>query len=466
MTVWTNKSLSDALEVEVGKGFAQGNIVQFNSRDLQPGDIFIALQGANGNGHDFVADALKRGASCVIIEHMIEGVPEAKAVIVEDTTEALHKMAKYKRQNSKAVFIAVTGSAGKTSTKEWLFYTLSQFGHTFASRGSFNNILGITLDLASMADDIKYAIFEVGMNHVGEIREMIPFIAPNIALINNILPVHIGNFVSINEIADAKLEVLEAMSPNGVAIFNRDSDHYDYCVSKAKNLVINKLFSFGDAKNRNKADSILVQYEFNDNLATNIINIVGQDISFNTKIGGRHRILNLAAILLICKILELDLNIVAKNFINIEEPKGRGQIRNILFNGNKCIIIDDAYNSNPTAVRESLEHFKNIEHKYKVAILGDMRELGNKEIEYHTSLLPNIADSKINKLHTVGMLMHELYKILPAEIKGSHFVDYQELIDNLDQVIDRDMIILLKASKGMKLWSCVMDELLKNEIKV
>jgi UDP-N-acetylmuramoyl-tripeptide--D-alanyl-D-alanine ligase len=466
MTIWTNKSLSEALEVQVGKGFAKGNIIQFNSQDLQSGDVFIALKGANGNGHDYVLDALKRGASCVILEHMIEGVPEEKTAIVKDAMEALRKMAKYKRQNSKAVFIAVTGSAGKTSIKEGLFYTLSHFGKSFASRGSFNNILGISIDLASMADDIKYAIFEVGMNHTGEIREMIPYISPNIALINNILPAHIGNFTSLDGIADAKLEILESMKPRGVAVFNRNSEYYDYCCAKAKKLRINKILSFGDSEYGKAADSLLVEYEFNDNLATNTIDVAGQKISFNTKIGGRHRILNLAAILLIGKILELDLNIIAKNFINLEEPKGRGQIRNIVYNGNKSTIIDDAYNANPIAVKASLDHFKNIEHKYKVAILGDMRELGDKEIEYHKDLLPNVIDSKINKLYTVGALMYELHKILPAEIKAMHFADYKELIDNLDKVIDRDMIILLKASKGMKLWSCLMDELLKNEVKV
>ena len=452
MTIWTNKSLSSALGVSVGKGFARGNIVQFNSQDVKSGDVFIALQGDNGNGHDYALDAIAKGASCVILEHMVEGVPAEKTAMVDDTKAALRAMAKYKRACSKAIFIAVTGSVGKTSTKEWLFYTLSNFGKSFASRGSFNNILGVTLDLASMDDDIKYAIFEIGMNNPGEIREIMPYIPSDIVLINNILPAHIGNFISLDAIADAKLEILEGVKTGGIAVFNKDSEYYDYCCQKAQNLGIDKISSFGDSQFGTNSDSILVEYEFIDNIGMNIINIDSQNISFSTKIGGRHRILNLAAILLICKILDLDLNKAAAGFIDMEEPRGRGRVTNIKYSGKSCVIVDDAYNASPVTIVASLKHFKSLKHQYKVAILGDMRELGAKEIEYHTNLLPDIIDSKIDKLHIVGVLMHELYKILPVEIKGRYFADYKELETNLDDIIDRDMMILLKASKGIKLW--------------
>jgi UDP-N-acetylmuramoyl-tripeptide--D-alanyl-D-alanine ligase len=462
MSIWTNKSLSEALQVQVGNDFIQGNILQFNSRDVEFGDVFIALQGENGNGHDYALDAINRGASIVILERYVDNVPQDKIAIVEDTMIALRKMAEYKRANSKAVFIAVTGSAGKTSIKEALLHTLSHFGKSFASRGSFNNILGIALDLASMADDIKYAIFEVGMNHSGEIRALIPYIKPNIALINNILPVHIGNFASLDGIADAKLEILEGLVKDGTAVLNQCKQYYDYCYSKARALGIGNIVSFSDSEYAKDADSVLMQYSFSDNIGMNIVKISGKDISFRTKIGGRYRALNLAAILLICKILRLDLEKSALTFASLEEPKGRGRTQAITYNGKSCIMIDDAYNASPVTVKNSLEHFKAMKHAYKIAILGDMRELGSDEIEYHTGLLPQIINAEIDKLYTVGTLMYELHKILPVEIKGTHFSDYKEVESHLKEIIDRDLIILLKASKGIKLWH-VVDTLLIKE---
>jgi len=463
--IWNNQSLSEALEVKVGSGFTSGGILQFNSKDVRSGDIFIALQGANGNGHDYALNAFERGASCIILEREIDGIPKDKIAKVQNTQEALRKMAKYKRSNSKAVFIAVTGSVGKTSTKEALLHTVSIFGKSFASRGSFNNLLGITLDLASMADDIKYAIFEVGMNHLGEIRELIPYIAPDIALINNIMPVHIGNFASLDGVADAKLEILEGLNPkDGIAIFNKDNVYYDYCCDKAKTLGINKILSFGDAQFNTNPDSSLVEYEYLDNIGSHIIKIGSNDIVFKTKIGGRHRVLNLAPVLLICQILGLDLNLAAENFIGLEEPKGRGRITEIKHNRQSCIIIDDSYNASPVAIQESLKHLKEVKHHYKVAILGDMRELGDKEIEYHVNLKPQIIESGIKKLHTVGKLMYELHSVLPVDIRGNHFADYEEVINHLDDIIDRDMMILLKASKGIKLWQ-VVDTLLAESIE-
>lgn len=453
MLVWNSKSLREALKVEVPDNIEAG-IVQFNSKDVREGDLFIALQGDNGNGHDYALDAYKKGAGALILDRTIENIPEDKVILVKDTGRALTDLAIHKRNNTKARIIAITGSAGKTSTRDWLRATLDNFSKCYSSRGSFNNILGVRLELASMPIELDYGIFEVGMNHSGEIRELIGYIRPDIAMINNVLPSHIGFFNNIEEIAAAKSEIFESMAENGIAILNKGDGFFDYCRSKAQENGIKQIYSFGE--NFIDADSNLVQYNMSQN---HIINIDGKDISFKTKIGGRHRILNLTAVLLICKILGLDLEKSAKSFENLVESNERGRIYKIQYGNFKCEVIDDAYNATPPAVAASLTYMGELNHPYKVAVLGDMRELGKDEIKYHEDLLPYVLESKVSKVHTVGHLMRHLYDKLPSDIKGNHYNDYLNLQNNLKDVIDRDMMILFKASNGTKV-RLVVNELL------
>lgn len=450
MKVWDSKSLAEALKVEVKNSNIKTGIIQFNSRDVGERDLFIALQGENGNGHDYALDAYKRGAGVLILERQIDGVPEDKTIVVDDTGSALTDLAIYKRTHTKAKIIAITGSAGKTSTRDWLKSTLDNFGKSYASRGSFNNFLGIRLELASMPIELDYGIFEVGMNHVGEIREFIHFINPYIAMINNVLPSHIGNFDSLEQIAEAKSEIFESMEAGSIAILNKSNEYYNYCSKKARQNGIEHIYSFGDSEE--SSDSNLVKYDIS---GEHVVRIDGKDISFKTQIGGRHRILNLAAILLICKVLELDLEKAALSFMNISEPKGRGQISDIQYNGFTIKLIDDSYNAAFSAMVESLKHLGELKADYKVAVLGDMRELGKDEIQYHLDLLHYVTVA--DKIHSVGPLMRHLYDKLPTEIKGNHYEDYQDLQKNLKDVIDRDMMVLFKAANGVMLWKVVKE---------
>jgi len=446
MKVWNSKSLSEALKIEVVNPNIQGSILQFNSQEILEGQVFIALKGENGDGHNYAMDAYKSGASCLIVDRVIDNIPEDKLIIVADTDKALSDLARYKRRVTEAKIIAITGSVGKTSTKEALLHTLSKFGLAYASRASFNNMLGVRLDLASLPEDLEYGIIEVGMNHSGEIREFIKFVSPHIAMINNILPSHMGNFNSLDEIADAKLEVLESMYGEGVAILNRGDDYFGYCYNKAKELGLKHIYSFG--ANEAKADANFIKYGF---LGRHIVKIGDRDIAFSTQIGGRGRVLNLVATLLICKVLGLDLDKAASAFNDLSEPEERGKIHRIKYNNFQCLIIDDAYNAAPPAVIASLEHFADLESGYKVAILGDMRELGEDAVQYHEALLPHVLKSGANKVHNVGPLMRNLYNKLPASIKGNYYDDYLDLQNHLKEVIDRDMMILFKAANGTKL---------------
>lgn len=458
--IWTDHTLSEALQMAIPH-FQEGGAVRYNSQDVKEGDVFIAFPSdsfpsikGTKDSHIYVKDALDKGAALAIVEHNIEGVDETKLLIVPNSFRALTQMAEYKRQKSKAKFIAITGSAGKTSTKEATFTALSHFKKTFASPGTFNNELGVPLTLASIPDDAAYVVLEIGMNNIGEIRALIPQVMPDIVIINNILPVHLGNFNSLQEIADAKLEILEGLKKDGIAIFNADNEYYNYCCEKAQEKGISKIYNFGTQQNA-------FQYKFLEGISYIKARIAEKEVDFTTPIPGKHRALNLIAVLTICDALGLDPVEASKVFVEAIPPKGRGQVHNITFNGYKCILIDDSYNAGPASTISSLNHLKDIDHKNKAVILGNMMELGPHEIEYHQSLLPHIIDAGVTKVFTVGNLMYELQKILPQGISGRHFANYNEVTAHLNEIITLDMLILFKGSKSQKIWHIV--EILLNQ---
>jgi UDP-N-acetylmuramoyl-tripeptide--D-alanyl-D-alanine ligase len=459
---WTSKTLSEALGLDLLEKAVYGS-VQYNSADVNVGDIFIAM-GADAlptikgtkDSHVYVQSALDKGAALAIVERDIDGVDSTKLLIVQDAFQALKKMARYKRTKSSAKFIAITGSAGKTSTKDAMCTALNYSARSFSNPGTFNNELGIPLTLASIPLDVEYVVMEIGMNHPGEIRAMIHDIAPDCIMINNILPVHLENFTSLDGIADAKLEVLEGLKSDGIALFNADSEYFEYCVAKAKKLGVKNIYGFGESC----GDGRLISYDFMNNITTVKMSVYDQLFTFTTPIAGKHRIMNLVGVLTMCKLLGIDPAESSKAFVRTIPPKGRGQVHHIIIHEHNCTIIDDSYNASPIATIESLKHMRDLVAKQKIVILANMMELGPKEIEYHESLLPYIIDAGVSKIYTVGNLMKSLYDIAPMQIRGAHFVDYKALESHLDKIVDSDMMILLKGSKSQKL-SYIVEKLLQ-----
>lgn len=417
--------------------------LQFNSKDVQAGDIFIALSGGAGDGHDYVADAIERGAHHAIVSRSIPGVDNSKLVLVSDTTEALHELASKSREEAKAKFIAVTGSVGKTSTKEALYKVLNDFAPSFASRGNFNNHIGVPLNLASMPNDIKYAIFEMGMNHAGELRNLSKAVKPGIALITNIMPVHLEFFASLEAIADAKCEIFEGLSKEGLAVISRDS-HYNYCFSKIEH----KSYSFGVHE---EADSRLTHYEFDTDRAHLEFDICGKIIKVSTKLAGKHIATNLAGVLMVAWLLGIPLEQAAESLSDLSAPLGRGKRLQLKLAGKNCTIIHDCYNASPASMQASLTHLRDIKHQHKIAILADMRELGPNEAKYHRELASFVLGAGITKLYTVGQLMQNLHDSLKHDIESIHFRASEDLQKDILQLIDRDSLILMKGSKSMKL---------------
>lgn len=442
--IWSTEDLKLALKIDINSNICGGQ-VQFNSTSVEKGDLFIALKG-NKDGHDYAKDVLNQGASAIIISHKIEGVEPNKAILVPDTLLALMQMAKYKRAKSKAVFIGVTGSSGKTSTKEALKVILSSFGKTFASRGNFNNNLGVQINLASMSDNIEYAIFEMGMNHRGEIRELTKIVRPDISIITTISAAHLECFKSVSDIADAKCEIFESMSEDGVAIINIDNQYYPRVLHNIRKSSINNIITFGKSK---EADSQLVLYEQVEYKTYLKYSVLGSILDAVLSFVPEHNAINYTAALATAYVLKLD---IAKiNLEKIQLTEGRGKIVNAEYNGHNFRIICDYYNANPESLKASLLSLKQLNSKKKIVIIGDMLELGMDSPELHKSLVPSIIESGADKVFLVGNIVKYIYELLPNGIEKKHFINVDLLMDELEKLLVGDELILIKGSRSIKL---------------
>lgn len=449
--IWSTVQLSEALGAVVPNDI-KANRVQFNSRDVQHGDLFIALKG-NTDGHLYVEDALKNGAAAVIASREVN-VPKEKLIKVEDTLTALHKLAEYKRQNSPAKFIGITGSNGKTGTKEALKVTLEAFGKVFAGRGNFNNHLGVPINLASMPDDLDYAIFEMGMNSPGEISHITKMVKPDIAIITAIHEAHLEFFNSVFGIVDAKCEIFQGLKPNGMAIINSDNkQYYRHMLDNLAKLDIKNIYSFGQ---NSEANSRLKSYEVRDGsmqLAYTVkVAEKVNELTLSLPTLPKQHTQNFAAILMTAYCLGLDINKAAGQLGKFELLEGRGKIIKARKNNSNYTIIGDYYNANPSSMKAALENLATFEHPKKVAVIGDMRELGPLSIQFHRDLIPYLVNSGIYKIFLVGALTRHIYDELSVNnIDKYHFTDVEMLISELDNLLAGEELILVKGSNIMRL---------------
>ncbi|WP_250311948.1 UDP-N-acetylmuramoyl-tripeptide--D-alanyl-D-alanine ligase [Rickettsia endosymbiont of Oedothorax gibbosus] len=481
--IWSARDLSNALNIEVHPDI-HGGQVQFNSNSVTDGDLFIALKRAN-DGHNYALHALERRANAVIISQEITGLPDEKVIMVSDTLTALHQMAEYKRKKSQAKFIGVTGSSGKTGTKEAIKTVLSHFGSTFASRGNFNNHLGVSINLASLPDDIEYAVFEMGMNHPGEIRALTKMVRPDISVITTISEAHLEFFQSQLHLVDAKCEIFEGMSKDGIAVIDLDSPYYNRVLQNLKQLSINNIYSFGTSP---YADCSLISYEYQQitkqvRLRYSIHNIVNSGevdsrsdgatpinnrqalsddvtnfssidytkIDIKIPLVPEHYARNYTITLQMSAILNLDINVAARQLSKILLMDGRGKLINAKYHGQDYQIICDYYNANPESVKAALLYLKQLSGKKKIAIIGDMLELGDNSIKFHKDLIPAILDSGANRVFLVGNNTQYIYQSLPDKIEKIHFDNVDLLIENLSKLLKGNELILIKGSNSTQL---------------
>lgn len=447
MFKWNTNNIIDATsgtDVNVCNWIHSSNI-STDTRNIKKGDLFIALKGKNFDGHNFLHEAFLKGAAAAIVsEGKYKNFP---LVIVQDTLKALHDMASYYIRNVlvDAKVIAITGSVGKTTTKDMLHTVLSQYGVSHANEGNLNNNIGLPLTILKAPKNCQYLILEMGMNKVGEIKELSKISNPNIAVITNIEPAHTENFSSLFDVAQAKLEILYGTKSNGTLVLNRDNKYYDYLSSHANRNII----SFGKDKNAEVCLLDIIRNDDGLNLKIRLNN--NQTINCNLRVQGEHFAYSLLAVTAVVQSLRLDLSKLPLALKNFSVTKGRGNIHKVKYNRKYIHLIDDSYNASPTSMKTAIKTLSTYSNQRKVALLGDMLELGDKSIEFHTDLVKIVTENNIDKIYTAGKFMLKLHELLPDNIRGTHFDDSNQLKSDLAHIIQNNDAILVKGSRGMKM---------------
>jgi len=439
---------SEDLNIVFGTNLKRLSITgaSIDSRNIKRGNIFFAIDGKHNNGHNFLVQAEKKGARLVIVKRKSNKI-KIPQIIVSDTHKALIKLAKYYRSLFKGKIIGITGSVGKTSTKDALHHILSKSKKTYCSRKSFNNNFGVPLEILNMSNQTEIGIFELGMNHKNEIKKLSKILKPEIVIILNVNHVHSENFSSLKEIAIAKSEIFTAVNCVETLIINRQIDNFPTIKSLAKSKLIKNIITFGDKK---KSDIFVMKKKQNKTQFLIDAYLLESD-KVSYRIYKEQEILetNILAILGSLLALKMDLNII-KRIKDIRPSEGRGEIKSLSFKGSKIKIIDHAYNASPVSMSAAMKSFSTINKKNKIFIIGDMNELGRKSSFYHRQIFRLTLSQSFNHCLFVG---NKFYKLRNLNKRKNVFffynVDY--LIREIETFIKRDCSIFIKGSNSIKL---------------
>jgi UDP-N-acetylmuramoyl-tripeptide--D-alanyl-D-alanine ligase len=450
--LWTVKAMADAMQAHVrGPVPASVGGLSIDSRTLQPGDAFFAITG-DRDGHDYVASALaaKAGLAVVAQARSEQFGKDAPLVIVEDVLEGLRALGRAARKRTGAKVIGVTGSVGKTGTKEALKLVLSQQGATHASAASYNNHWGVPLSLARCPAETRYAIFEMGMNHAGEIGPLAQLVRPQIAIITGIAPVHLEYFKSLDGIADAKAEIFEGVEPGGAAVLNRDSEHFDRLNKKAVAAKIG-VVSFGEHE---AANARLIQCALQPGSSTVHASIFGAETKYKIGAPGRHLVINSLAVLAAATLAGADLAISALALASLAPPTGRGTHIPLVLPGGAALLIDESYNANPVSMRAALALLGQAQigpRGRRIAVLGDMLELGDQADALHRELSGPIVENTVDLVFCCGPAMHALWQALPSGRRGGYAEDSKGLESKVIEAVRAGDAIMVKGSNGSKM---------------
>lgn len=425
--------------------------VSIDSRNIKRGDLFIAIKGEHFDGHDFVADALKNGAAAAVVSHVPNNVNDgAPLLIVNYVTAALQDLAKFARHRMKGKIIAVTGSVGKTSTKEMLAAAFSSQGKVYYTEGNLNNHFGLPLSLARMPADTNFGVLEIGMNHPGEITPLSKLAKPDVAIITTVEAVHLEFFKSVEEIADAKAEIFDGMGSQCTAVLNLDNKYYERLKQAASKAGVKNVVSFGE---KDGADFRLVSYCEEDYRAALEVRNNNVSIGYNLGILGKHQAVNSACVLAAVVSAGGDVFAAARNLAGFEAKSGRGKITEVKIDNKTISIIDDCYNASPASVSAALSRLGSMSGAKgrKIAVLGDMFELGETGPKLHEQLSNHLLDNKIDLLFVAGKLMQNLYNVIPKNMKGGSADDSEQLGEIVKAELKDGDVLLVKGSRGMKM---------------
>jgi len=424
--------------------------VSIDTRTLAKDDLFCAIEGVSQDGHKFVAAAFKAGAAAALVQNGRIAKPEGPVLEVADTLVALNALGRASRARSKARIAAVTGSVGKTGTKEALRTVLAAQGATHASEGSLNNHWGAPLSLARMPRETAYGVFELGMNHPGEIEPLAKLVRPHVALITWIAPAHTEFFKSVAEIADAKAEIFTGMT-GGTAILPRDSEHFERLRRHAMNAGVGRIVSFGAHA---EAEARLLAADLGATQSTVTAEILGTRLRYSIGSPGKHWVANSLGVLAAAQALGADLAKAAATLAQVQPPKGRGARHRVALEKGAFTLIDESYNASPEAVRAALATLALASPEpggRRIAVLGDMRELGPEADAIHAALAPAFAEARADKVFTCGTHAAALAAALPAALKGGHAPDSATLLPLVVAAVRAGDVVMVKGSLGSKM---------------
>lgn len=451
--LWTEQEAAKATGGHA-KGAWQASRVEIDSRRVQPGDLFVAIRGDSFDGHDFVKDALAKGAVAALVSKKPEGVPEEKLLVVADALRGLEDLGREARRRCSAKVVGVTGSVGKTSTKEMLRMALAAHGQVFASSGNFNNHIGTPLNLANLPPDAPFAVFEMGMNHAGEISHLTTMVQPHVAAITTVEAVHSEFFDGIEGIADAKAEIFEGVPPGGAAVLNRDNPQYAQLMKRVGERNIATLLTFGAHE---KADCRLVEYKPMPGGCAVTASVMGREISFGMKAVGRHWAMTALLVLGVGQALGLDAAKTATALSQFGELAGRGSLSALKVKGGEATLIDDSYNASPAAMRAAFAKTKEVWQAMggkgrKIAALGNMLELGADAPAMHSGLAEGLKENGFDALYTAGELMQHLHHAVPEAMRAGHVAKAEQLLALITPALKPGDVLLVKGSHGSNMY--------------
>jgi len=452
--LWTTDAMATATAA-ARQGVLPPSIsgISIDSRSIEPGEAFFAIQGDNRDGHQFVTAALaaKAGLAVVAADRRDQFPADAPLLVVPDVLAALRDLAGAARLRTHAKVIGVTGSVGKTSTKEALRLALAKDGETHASVASYNNHWGVPLSLARCPASARYVVLEMGMNHAGEIAPLSRLARPDVVLITTIAPVHLEFFGSLTKIADAKAEIFLGLKWDGVAILNRDIPQFAHLQRHASEAGVSRVVSFGEHA---KADARLIKCALQPHCSTVQADILGTELTYKIGAPGRHMVLNSLAVLAVAALVGADLALAALALAELKAISGRGAPIDLDLPGGHALVIDESYNANPASVDAALALLGQAPvgtQGRRIAVLGDMLELGPQGKALHRGLVAPVEANSVDLVFCCGPLMHSLWQALPASRRGGYAEDSAGLEAQVVPAIRAGDVVMVKGSLGSRM---------------
>jgi UDP-N-acetylmuramoyl-tripeptide--D-alanyl-D-alanine ligase len=454
--LWNSADAADATGGKSnGDWVASG--ISIDTRTLESGDLFVAIDGVNQDGHKFIEAAFEKGACAAMVSR---GSTESGPTLrVPDTLEGLDSLATYARRRVTARIAAITGSVGKTSTKEALGMALAASGRTHISAASYNNLWGVPLSIARMPTETDFAVFEIGMNHAGEIRPLAKLVRAHVAVITTVAPVHTEFFSSVDEIANEKGEVFSGLEPDGVAIINADIPHYERLRAAALRHGAAEIVGFGASA---VADVKLVSIELSATSSRVVADVFSEIVEFQLGVAGRHMAMNALAVLASVHKMGGDVQRGAEALADIAPLGGRGRRHVARHAGAEVQIIDESYNANPASMRAAicvLGQQVVDEGARRMAVLGDMLELGAASGNMHADLAQILQECRIDCVFLAGPQMSRLWEVLPKSMRGGYAPTSVDLVPKVLRAVRDGDILMVKGSLGSNM-STIIDALI------